>query len=158
VPGQPSSALGIEIGIGAGWNVADYQKTGIPFEAAGTRVSRLVEALHIIKAFFSGGTVTFQGRHYQVSNLDAVPSPVQKPRPPVMLGGAGRRMLTLAAREADILNFPDRPSEGVSTAGNAALGLTFDQRRKRLEKRCVVVGEENPDRACHIGLPHGSAS
>jgi probable F420-dependent oxidoreductase len=117
----------LELGIGAGWNVADYQKAGIPFEPAGTRVSRLIEAVHIIKAFFAGGTVTFRGRWYQLDNLDAVPEPVQRPRPPLMLGGAGRRMLTLAAREADILNFPDRPSSGVSTAGNAALGLRFDE-------------------------------
>jgi probable F420-dependent oxidoreductase len=121
----------LELGIGAGWNAADYSTTGIPFESAGTRVSRLQEALQIIKAFFdggsggtgSGGQVTFSGRHYQVSALAAVPRPLK--RPPILLGGAGRRMLRLAAREADILNFPDRPSHGVSTAGNQALGITF---------------------------------
>jgi len=140
----------LELGIGAGWNAADYDKTGIPFEPAGTRVSRLAEALHIVKAFFAGGSVTFHGRHYQVANLDAVPEPVQRPRPPIMLGGAGRRMLTLAAQEADILNFPDRPSEGVSTAGNAALGLTFveqmaivraaaGERYSQLELSCLCI-------------------
>jgi probable F420-dependent oxidoreductase len=117
----------LEFGIGAGWNPADYRKTGIPFEAAGTRVSRLAEALQIIKAFFAGGAVTFEGKHYQVQDLDGLPEPVQRPRPPIMLGAAGRRMLTLAAREADIINFPDRPSVGVSTAGNPALGITFAQ-------------------------------
>jgi probable F420-dependent oxidoreductase len=115
----------LELGIGAGWNQADYQQTGISFESAGTRVSRLVEAVHIIKAFFAGnGPVTFKGQHYHVDQLEPAPRPAQ--RPPLMLGGAGRRMLTLAAQEADILNFPDRPSHGVSTAGNAALGLTFE--------------------------------
>jgi probable F420-dependent oxidoreductase len=122
----------LEFGIGAGWNAADYTSTGIAFESAGTRVSRLQEALHIIKAFFNGGDasagqVTFHGRHYQVKALQAVPRPVQRPRPPILLGAAGRRMLQLAAREADILNFPDRPSRGVSTAGNPALGITFDE-------------------------------
>jgi probable F420-dependent oxidoreductase len=117
----------LELGIGAGWNPADYRKTGLEFEAAGRRVSKLEEALHIVKAFFDGGAVTFHGRYYQVDGLDALPQPVQKPRPPIMLGGAGRRMLTLAAKEADILNFPDRPSHGVSTAGNPALGLTVEE-------------------------------
>jgi alkanesulfonate monooxygenase SsuD/methylene tetrahydromethanopterin reductase-like flavin-dependent oxidoreductase (luciferase family) len=88
-------------------------------------VGRLAEAVQIIKAFFTGQSVTFHGQHYQVQGLDAVPVPVQRPRPPIMLGAAGRRMLTLAAREADILNFPDRPAVGVSTAGNVGLGLTF---------------------------------
>jgi probable F420-dependent oxidoreductase len=115
----------LELGIGAGWNAADYTRTGIPFEAPGVRVSKLAEAVQIVKAYFAGGQVEFQGTYYQVSGLDALPPVVQQPRPPLMLGGAGRRMLTLAAREADILNFPDRPSHGVSTAGNVALGLTF---------------------------------
>lgn len=124
----------LELGIGAGWNAADYTQTGIPFDSAGTRISRLQEALHIIKTFFgggdagsSGGAMTFHGRHYQVDDLRAFPLPLQRPRPPILLGAAGRRMLTLAAREADILNFPDRPSHGVSTAGNPALGITFDE-------------------------------
>ena len=116
----------LELGIGAGWNPGDYRKTGLTFEAAGVRVSKLEEALQIVKSFFNGGTVSFEGRYYQVDGLDALPQPVQKPRPPIMLGGVGRRMLTLAAREADILNFPDRPSHGVSTAGNPALGITVD--------------------------------
>jgi probable F420-dependent oxidoreductase len=117
----------LELGIGAGWNPTDYQQTGLEFEAAGVRVSKLAEALQIVKTFFDGATVTFKGRYYQVDGLDALPEAVQKPHPPIMLGAAGRRMLTLAAKEADILNFPDRPSHGVSTAGNPALGITVEE-------------------------------
>lgn len=119
----------LELGIGAGWNPADYAKTGLVFEPAGTRVARLAEAVQIIKAFFGAPDerVSFQGQHYAVNDLDAWPKPVQQPRPPLLLGAAGKRMLTLAAQEADILNFPDRPSHGVSTAGNPALGLTFEE-------------------------------
>jgi len=117
----------LELGIGAGWNPADYRKTGMPFEPAGVRVSRLAEALHILTAFFEGGAVTFNGDYYQVAGLDGLPTPVQRPRPPIMLGAAGRRMLTLAAHHAEILNFPDRPAVGVSTAGNPGLGLTFTE-------------------------------
>jgi probable F420-dependent oxidoreductase len=135
----------LEFGIGAGWNAADYTSTGIAFESAGTRVSRLQEALHIVKAFFNGGQVTFHGRHYQVDALTAVPRPVQRPRPPILLGAAGRRMLQLAAREADILNFPDRPSQGVSTAGNPALGITF-------EEQIGIVREAAGDRYSQLEL------
>jgi probable F420-dependent oxidoreductase len=135
----------LELGIGAGWNPADYRKTGLEFEAAGVRVSKLEEALHIVKAFFDGGPVTFHGRYYHVENLDALPQPVQKPRPPIMLGGAGRRMLTLAAKEADILNFPDRPSHGVSTAGNPALGIT-------VEEQMAIVRESAGERYAQLEL------
>jgi probable F420-dependent oxidoreductase len=115
----------LELGIGAGWNPADYARTGMTFAPAGTRVGKLEEALHIVKALLAGEEVSFSGRYYQVQGLEGLPVPVQRPRPPIMIGAAGRRMLTLAAREADILNFPDRPSVGVSSAGNPGLGLTM---------------------------------
>jgi len=117
----------LELGIGAGWNRSDYTKTGLSFEPAGTRVGKLEEAVQIIKVLFEGGEVDFDGRYYQLEGLEGMPQPVQRPRPPMMIGAAGRRMLTLAAREADILNFPDRPSVGVSTAGNPGLGLTMPE-------------------------------
>src|ERR1700682_2247905 len=83
----------LELGIGAGWNPADYRKTGLPFEPPGTRVDKLAEALQIFKAHFENQpSVTFKGRYYQVEGLDALPQPVQRPRPPILLGAAGRRM------------------------------------------------------------------
>jgi probable F420-dependent oxidoreductase len=112
-----------ELGIGAGWNPRDYEKTGLTFEPAGKRVSRLEEALQILGQFFAQDEVSFSGRHYQVSRLETAP----KAKPPIMLGAAGKRMLALAARHADILNFPDRPSVGVSTAGNPGLGLSMPE-------------------------------
>ena len=116
-----------ELGIGAGWNPIDYQVTGIPFDAAGVRVSRLAEALEIITSFFWDETVRFDGQHYQIEDLEAAPRAVQRPRPPILIGANGPRMLRLAARYADIVNFPDRPSVGVSTAGNPGLGITFPE-------------------------------
>lgn len=121
------SAGRLELGIGAGWNPADYRKTGLPFEAPGVRISRLEEALAILEAYFAGdGPVSFEGRFYAVHDLDPAPRPVQRPRPPLLIGANGPRMLRLAARHADILNFPDRPPVGTSTAGNPGLGIAFD--------------------------------
>src|SRR5438876_3908475 len=60
----------LELGLGAGWNPADYRKTGLTFESAGTRVSKLEEALQIVKAFFDGAPVSFEGRFYQLDGLD----------------------------------------------------------------------------------------
>jgi probable F420-dependent oxidoreductase len=96
-----------ELGIGAGWMAADYQKTGIQFDPPGVRVERLAEAVQIIKGFFDGGPVTFKGKHYQVENLEGMPRPIQQPRIPIMIAGSRPRMLRLAAREADIVGLED---------------------------------------------------
>ena len=94
----------LELGLGAGWLASDYEQAGIPFDRPGTRISRLEEALKIIKGLFTGEPFTFTGRHYRVAGIEGSPLPVQKPHPPILLGGGGRRMLGLAAREADIVN------------------------------------------------------
>jgi probable F420-dependent oxidoreductase len=102
----------LEFGLGAGWMVSDYEQTGIPYDPPGTRIERMTEALTIIKSFFAGGRVSFAGKHYKIEGLEAEPSPVQKPHPPILLGGGGRRMLRLAAQEADIVNINYNLSEG----------------------------------------------
>ncbi len=102
----------LDLGLGAGWLVADYERAGIPYDAAGTRIERLEEALEIIKGCFSGKSFSFTGKHYSIKDFEATPLPVQKPHPPFLLGGGGRRMLTLAAREADIVHINYNLSEG----------------------------------------------
>ncbi len=92
-----------ELGIGAGWHRPEYEQIGLPFESAGIRISRLEEALSIIKQFFTKETVTFAGKHYTVTNLQALPKPLQRPHPPIFMGGGGKRLLSLAGREADII-------------------------------------------------------
>ena len=93
----------VEVGLGAGNWQHDYQQLGLPFDAAGVRVSRFAEGLSLIKACFTSEMVNFAGTYYTTTNLRPVPRPVQQPHPPILIGSAGRRMLTLAAREADIL-------------------------------------------------------
>jgi probable F420-dependent oxidoreductase len=95
----------LELGLGAGWLEADYTKTGLSFDPPAQRLERLAETVQICKAFFaSGEPVTFSGKHYTLSGLDTSPTPVQRPRPPIMIGGRQRRMLSLAGREADIVS------------------------------------------------------
>ncbi len=93
----------VELGLGAGNWQHEYQQLGMPFDNAGTRVSRFAEGLSIIKQFFTGETVNFAGKYYTIAELRPVPRPVQQPRPPLVIGSGGRRMLTIAAREADII-------------------------------------------------------
>jgi probable F420-dependent oxidoreductase len=102
----------LDLGLGAGWLVSDYEHTGIPYDRAGTRIERLEEALKIIKGCFEGKPFSFTGKHYSIKDMEGKPLPVQKPHPPILLGGGGRRMLTLAAREADIVHINYNLNEG----------------------------------------------
>jgi probable F420-dependent oxidoreductase len=106
----------MELGLGAGWLQSDYDKTGVAYDAPGVRMERLAESVQICKALFcSDQPVSFMGKHYRVKDLDTSPRPIQKPRPPIMIGGRQRRMLSLAAREADIVGISllDRRTPGL---------------------------------------------
>lgn len=93
----------LELGIGAGWMTTDYEQSGIAHDPANVRVDRLAEAVTVLKGLFADGPFTFAGEHYTITELDGQPAPVQRPHPPLLLGGGGPRMLRLAAREADIV-------------------------------------------------------
>jgi probable F420-dependent oxidoreductase len=97
-----------ELGLGAGWERAEYERAGIPFDPPGVRVGRLAEAVRVLKGLFAEGPLTFAGRHYAIAGLDGQPKPLQRPHPPLLIGGGGRRILSLAAREADIVSFVPR--------------------------------------------------
>jgi probable F420-dependent oxidoreductase len=98
----------LEIGLGAGWNRAEYEAIGLPFESVGRRVSRLEESVAVLKGAFADGPFSFTGHHYTITDYDAQPKPTQRPHPPFMIGGGGRRTLTLAAREAQIVGLAPR--------------------------------------------------
>jgi probable F420-dependent oxidoreductase len=93
----------LELGLGAGWEHEDYVRAGLPYDRAGVRIERLEESLEILDALFTQETVTFTGKHYQITELPAVPKPAQQPRPPFLVGGGGKRLLSVAARRADIV-------------------------------------------------------
>jgi probable F420-dependent oxidoreductase len=95
----------VELGLGAGFSQAEYDQAGIPFDPPGLRVGRLEEAIHILKGLFAAEPLTFAGKHYSVSHYDSFPKPVQRPHPPILVGAAGKRMLSIAAQEADIIGF-----------------------------------------------------
>jgi probable F420-dependent oxidoreductase len=93
----------LEVGIGAGWVPADYDQSGIPFDSAAVRIERLEENIDIFKGLFAESQYSFAGRHYTVTGLDGTPKPVQPGGPPIMIGGGGRKILSMAARRADII-------------------------------------------------------
>jgi probable F420-dependent oxidoreductase len=93
----------LEFGLGAGWMTVDYEKAGIPLDPPGVRVARLAESLAIVKGLMGEGPFSFTGDHYKITELDGMPKPVQRPHPPIVIGGGGKKVLSLAAREADIV-------------------------------------------------------
>jgi probable F420-dependent oxidoreductase len=98
----------LDIALGAGWNEPEYRAIGLAFEPVGVRVGRLTEAVAVLKGCFGDGPFTFAGEHYTITDYDAGPKPVQRPHPPLLIGGGGRRTLTLAAREAQIVGLAPR--------------------------------------------------
>lgn len=101
----------LEIGVGAGWNRPEYAAIGIPYDPVPTRVARLAEAVRVLKGCFADGPFSHAGEHYTITGHDGQPKPVQRPHPPLMIGGGGRRTLTLAGREADIVGLAPRPGD-----------------------------------------------
>lgn len=137
-----------ELGIGAGRPNADedYAKLGIALEAGGVRVARLAESVGIIKQLLAGEQVTVAGRHYTVTNADGFPRPAQQSRPPLLVAASGRRLLELAAREADIVAIADHPDapetaikEKVDWVREVA-GARFDQ--IEININLLAVGQE----------------
>jgi probable F420-dependent oxidoreductase len=111
----------LELGIGAGWMTIDYEKAGIALDPPGVRIARLAEALTIVKGLLGDDPFSFSGEHYTITDLDGMPKPVQHPVP-IVVGGGGKRVLSLAAREADIVGInanlkggrPDDPANAPS--------------------------------------------
>jgi probable F420-dependent oxidoreductase len=104
----------VDMGMGAGWLEEDYTKTGVAtWDPPATRVARLIESIALLRQLFAGDAVTFEGEHYHVKDFRSFPKPVQT-SVPLMIGGRGKRMLSMAAREAQIISILAAPSEGGS--------------------------------------------
>ena len=101
----------VVVGIGAGWNAPEYRAIGMPFDRAGIRIDRMLEAIAIIRGLFADGPFSYAGRFYTITEMNGGPKPVQKPQPPFLIGGTKERVLRLAAREGDIVGI-DLRQEG----------------------------------------------
>jgi F420-dependent oxidoreductase-like protein len=95
----------VELGLGAGWNTAEHEAHGFPFPELGERIELLEEQLEIVHRQWTEDEFSFEGRHYRLENCRAEPKPVQRPHPPIVMGGAAKpRVARLAARWADEYN------------------------------------------------------
>jgi F420-dependent oxidoreductase-like protein len=163
----------VELGLGGGWFEEEHRAYGIPFPPLGERLGRLEEQLAIITGLWQtpvGERFSFRGTHYTLTDSPALPKPVQSPRPPVIVGGWGRRRTpALAARFADEFNVPFPPLADVrpqldavaatcEAAGrdpatmtwSAALVLCCGEDEETFRKRATAIGQD-PDQLRSTG-------
>jgi probable F420-dependent oxidoreductase len=119
----------VELGLGAGWMRTDYEQSGIAYDDPPVRVDRFEEGLAVVRGLFAEGPFSFKGEHYTIDNLDGLPKPVQQPLP-ILVGGGGRRVLSIAARHADIVGInPNLRSGAVDKETVAdATAASFDRK------------------------------
>jgi probable F420-dependent oxidoreductase len=136
-----------QLGLGAGYMQSEYEQAGLGFDAGGTRVERLAEAVTLIKGLLKGEQVTLAGQHYRVTGHTIYPLPVQQPPPPILIGGNGRNLLTLAAREADIVGF-----SGITFRRGGAVPDISGWGVSEVDKRMQLVRDVAGDRCSRLEL------
>ena len=109
----------LEVGVGAGWMDDDYRWTGVPHDSAGTRISRMIEAIEVLRGLWGPEPFSYSGEHYTITEMNGMPKPVQAGGPPLIVGGGGKRVLSTAARLADIVGV--NPNVGAGSFGPAAI-------------------------------------
>lgn len=134
----------LELGLGAGWMNTDYEQSGIPMDPPKVRVDRMVEAVAVLKGAFGPGPFSFEGEHYTITGYDGLPKPVQTPHPPLLIGGGLKRVLSFAAREAQIIGVnPTIPNGQVDAdAARSGTAVLTDQ---KLEWIRAAAGERFAD-------------
>jgi alkanesulfonate monooxygenase SsuD/methylene tetrahydromethanopterin reductase-like flavin-dependent oxidoreductase (luciferase family) len=124
----------VVLGIGTGYYPAEHESYGLDLPSKKDRAEMLSESLEIIRGMWSPGRFTYAGNYYTVKDAPAMPLPVQSPGPPILLGGAGERLLRNVARHADRWDLPD-----------GAAGITPDHFRMKLERVrafCDEIGRD----------------
>jgi probable F420-dependent oxidoreductase len=121
------------LGLGSGWTRAEFEMMGAPFPDIQPRLRMLDEAVRIIRALWSEERATFDGEFYHLHDAISVPKPVQKPHPPIMLGGSGKGLLRIAAREADIVNVVSDSGRAGTIVQSEVAKLTDEAFRRKLD-------------------------
>ncbi|QBD82920.1 TIGR03621 family F420-dependent LLM class oxidoreductase [Ktedonosporobacter rubrisoli] len=102
-----------ELGLGAGYARSEYEQSGLTYDPASVRIRRLGEAIEVVKRVLAEESASFSGEFYTINQLNGFPKPIQRPHPPLLIGGAGKRILSLAARKANIVGIiPKALSDG----------------------------------------------
>ncbi|CAN5588986.1 LLM class F420-dependent oxidoreductase [soil metagenome] len=137
----------VEIGLGAGWMISDYAQSGIVYDPPGVRVDRFFEGLQVIEGALAPGAFSFTGEHYTVTDYEGFPNPVQAPRPPILIGGGGKRVLGIAARHADIVGI-----NATLTAGAVGPDAISTMTAEAVDAKVGIVREAAGDRMTDIEM------
>jgi probable F420-dependent oxidoreductase len=140
----------LEFGIGAGWLEAEYKAAGMAFDTPGVRISRLAETIALMKMIWSGEPVVFKGEYWNAEGFTGSPLPTQRPGPSMMIGGGGKRVLSLAAREADIVSFNFNNRSGVLGAEGVQSG-TPEATKQKIEWVRAAAGDRFDALTLEIG-------
>jgi probable F420-dependent oxidoreductase len=144
----------LELGMGAGWMRSDYEHSGITYDPPAVRVDRFEEAVSVVTGLLeTDAPYSFDGEHYQVKDLHLQPRPVQLPRPPLTVGGGGKRVLGIAARNAEVVSINVNLSGGAAVA-EVVVDATPAQTKRKVEWVKEAAGDRFDDLElnCLIGF------
>jgi probable F420-dependent oxidoreductase len=146
----------LDLGIGAGWMRADYEKAGMQLDSPGVRIARLAESITILKGLLGDGPFSFTGKYYTVTELDGQPKPVQRPCPPFLIGGGAPKILALAAREAQVVGINANLRSGDGHSKDAAHSLIPAVTDQKLTWLRDAAGDHFDDLEiqCLVGFVH----
>ena len=136
----------VEIGLGAGWMISDYEEAGMPYDSPKVRIDRFIEGVAVIRGAMADGPFSFTGDYYTITNYNGQPKPVQK-RPPLLIGGGGKRVLSYAAREADIIGI-----NGTMTAGVVGPEALSTMTAESVDEKVAIVAAAGAHRLNDIEM------
>ena len=121
----------LEVGMGAGWMTTDYEATGMTHDRAGIRIDRMIEGIKVLRGLWGEDAFSFEGDHYTITEMNGLPKPVQAGGPPIIVGGGGKRVLSTAARMADIVGVNPNVGEGI-VGPEAVKSMSADATEEKL--------------------------
>jgi probable F420-dependent oxidoreductase len=136
----------LEIGLGAGWMISDYEEAGMPYDSPKVRIDRFIEGVAVIRGAMADGAFSFSGDHYTITNYNGQPKPIQA-RPPLLIGGGGKRVLSYAAREADIIGI-----NGTMTAGVVGPEALATMTAESVDEKVAIVAAAGAHRLNDIEM------
>ena len=136
----------LDIGLGAGWMISDYEEAGIPYDSPKVRIDRFIEGVAVIRGAMAEGSFSFSGDHYTITNYNGQPKPMQA-RPPLLIGGGGKRVLSYAAREADIIGI-----NGTMTAGVVGPEALSTMTAESVDEKVAIVAAAGAHRINDIEM------
>lgn len=137
----------LEIGIGAGWMRSDYDTAGMQYDSPGVRIDRFIEGVAVIRGHMGSDDFSFNGNHYTITNLNGLPKPIQQPCPPILVGGGGKRVLTYAAQEVDIVGI-----NGTLTAGVVGPEAIASMTAEAVDEKVAIVADAGAHRLNDIEM------